>query len=81
MAQGTVVVTASGTATEEVAGDAGVLVDPHDAAALADALAGLLDDEAARRRLGAEGLRRAEGELTWERTAAGLASAFAEAAA
>ena len=36
MAQGTPVVTSAGTATEEVAGDAGLLVDPHDHAAIAD---------------------------------------------
>ncbi len=43
MAQGAPVITSTGTATAEVAGDAGVLVDPLDATALADAMAGVLD--------------------------------------
>ncbi len=56
MAQGTAVVTSAGTATAEVVGDAGVLVDPPDVDGLTDALARLLDDDGERRRLGAAGL-------------------------
>ena len=52
MAQGTPVVTSRGTATEEVVGDAGVLVEPRDVAAMAEALGGLLDDPVRRRRAG-----------------------------
>ena len=44
LAQGAPVVTSRGTATEEVAGDAALLVDPHDPVELADALASVLDD-------------------------------------
>ena len=44
MAQGAPVVTSAGTATAEVAGDAGLLVDPNDPGAIADALTRLLED-------------------------------------
>ena len=65
MAQGAPVVTSTGTATEEVAGDAAVLVDPHDAPALAEALASVLDapDDAAAMRLAS---RRRAAELPVE---------------
>ena len=80
MAQATPVVTSSGTATEEVAGDAGVLVDPLDGAALTEALARLLDDERERARLGAAGQRRATERFSWAATASALAAVYAEAA-
>jgi glycosyltransferase involved in cell wall biosynthesis len=80
MAQGTAVITSSGTATEEVCGDAGLLVDPRDVDALAAALSTLLDDDDERRRLGAAGLARATGELTWAATATALGSVLREAA-
>ena len=43
MAQGAPVVTSAGTATEEVAGDAALLVDPVDT----DAIAGAIDERRA----------------------------------
>ena len=46
LAQGAPVVTSAGTATEEVAGDAAVLVDPTEVTAIHDALARTLDDDA-----------------------------------
>ena len=46
MAQGAVTVTSKGTSTAEVAGDAGLLVDPRDDEDLVDALERALDDEA-----------------------------------
>lgn len=79
MAQGTPVVTSRGTSTEEVAGDAALLVDPRDPDAIAGALALVLDDHDLAMRLAAAGLVRA-GELTWERTARLTAAAYAEAA-
>ena len=65
MACGTPVVTSHGGATEEVAGGAAVLVDPHDPLSVADGIA-----EAARRRdeLRAAGLTRAA-PFTWRRSA------------
>jgi glycosyltransferase involved in cell wall biosynthesis len=79
MAQGTAVVTSAGTATSEVAGDTGVLIDPHDVGALAGAIERLLDDPAERERLGAAGQVRAR-TFTWARTADAYAEIYAEAA-
>lgn len=74
MAHGTPVVTSRGTATEEVAGGAGVLVDPTDAESIADGIERALADSA---RLIAAGRARAA-ELTWERTAVATAAAYGE---
>jgi glycosyltransferase involved in cell wall biosynthesis len=79
MAQGAPVITSSGTATEEVAGEAAVLVDPLDAPALTGAIADLLDDPAEQERRRAASLARAA-EYPWARTAVDLEAAFAEAA-
>jgi glycosyltransferase involved in cell wall biosynthesis len=79
MAQGTPVVTSAGTATEEVAGDAGVLVDPLDTGSIAHAIADLLDDPERSARLGELGRRRA-GELTWERCASAHVEIYREVA-
>jgi glycosyltransferase involved in cell wall biosynthesis len=78
MAQGAPVVTATGTATQEVIGDAGLTVDPTDTAAIAGAIAELLDDRAAAARLGRAGLERAA-TFTWERAATGSLAAYREA--
>lgn len=78
MAQGTPVVTGAGTATEEVLGDAGVAVEPRDAAAIGLAIERLLDDPTEARRLGEQGRVRAGG-YTWKRTAAGYLDAYEEA--
>ena len=80
MAQGTAVVTSRGTSTEEISGDAALLIDPRDPGTIAEALARLLDDDGARLGLESAGLARAEG-YTWERTAQGLADIYREAAA
>ena len=79
MAQGAPIVTASGTATAEVIGDAGVTVDPRDTAAIAHAVAQLLDDRALASRLGHAALERAA-TFSWERTAHGYLDAYREAA-
>lgn len=79
MAQGTAVVTSADTATAEVAGEAGVLVDVLDRSALVDALGSLLADDERRRSLGTAGLERARLEFTWQRTASLLAAAYDEA--
>lgn len=78
MAHGTPVVTSAGTATEEVAGGAARLVDPHDPADIAAAVAEVLDDAKGTARLVAAGRERAA-ELTWAATAAGYLQVFAEA--
>ena len=68
MAAGTAVVGGSGSSLDEVVGDAGVLVPPRDAGALADAIDGLLSDDARRRRLADAGRDRAA-RFTWEAAA------------
>jgi glycosyltransferase involved in cell wall biosynthesis len=65
MACGTPVVTSRGGGTEEVAGDAAVLVDPLDPAAIA---AGVEDAVARRDELRAKGLERARA-FSWDRVA------------
>jgi len=79
MAQGAPVVTSAGTATEEVAGDAAVLVDPRDATALTDSIDRVLDDAALAESLAAKGRARAA-TFTWEGTAARTAAVYAELA-
>jgi glycosyltransferase involved in cell wall biosynthesis len=80
MAQGTPVVTSSGTATAEIVGDsdAGLLVAPGDVEALTAALAGLLDDHDERDRRGKAAAERARA-FSWARTAGLLAAVYAEA--
>jgi glycosyltransferase involved in cell wall biosynthesis len=75
MASGVPVLTAASTAIPEVVGDAGLLVDPNDAAALREALARLLSDAALRTQLVERGLARAA-EFTWRRSAEVLAAAY-----
>jgi glycosyltransferase involved in cell wall biosynthesis len=77
MAQGTPVVTSLGTSTEEVAGAAAVLVDPHDPAAIAAGIETILGDDPVAAKLAEAGPARAA-EFTWERTARGVADAYAE---
>jgi glycosyltransferase involved in cell wall biosynthesis len=79
MAHGTPVVTSSGTATEETAGDAALLVDPLDTGAIASAIATLLDDRELASRLGHAGRERAR-SFSWARSAALAAEVYAEAA-
>lgn len=77
MAQGTPVVTSIGTSTEELAGDAGVLVDPRDPQAIAHgihhALVAAVDL--------AEAGRRRAAEFTWSRTADLVLASYREVSA
>jgi len=68
MACGVPVVASRGGALEEVAGDAAILVDPLDHAAIAAAIERLLDDAALREAVARKGLDRAA-QFSWERTA------------
>lgn len=79
MAQGTPVVTSSGTATEEVLGPGGTAVDPGDVDAIAGAIAAYLDDEGLAAATGEAGRTHAAG-FTWESTAAAVADALIEVA-
>jgi glycosyltransferase involved in cell wall biosynthesis len=78
MAQGCPVITSLGTSTEEIVGDAGVLVDPRDTDAIATALTELLDDAARRRDLSQKGRARAA-TYSWQRTAELLEDAYRSA--
>lgn len=80
MARGVPVATSDRSALAEVADGAAVLFDPHDTAAIANAIARVLRDEAERSRVRAAGLRRAA-QLTWERTAEGTVAAYERALA
>lgn len=77
MAQGAPVVTARGTATEEVAGDAAVLVDPLDSRSIAEGMAELLEDPSKATLLSAAGRARAA-ELTWESCAEKMHAVYDE---
>ena len=74
MSHGTPVVTSRGGATEEVAGDAAVLVDPHDPSVIA---AGIRVASEQRADLAIAGRRRADA-FTWEATAASTLAAYHE---
>lgn len=75
MAQGTAVVTSRGTATEEVAGGAAILVDPHDTASIRAGLAAGLGDETLRAGREDAGRTRAA-QSSWNRTADSYAAIF-----
>lgn len=79
MGQGTPVVTSRGTSTEELAADAGILVDPLDAGSIAEGMARVLEDESLSQRLSEAGRRRAA-EYPWDRTAELLVGVYREAA-
>ena len=68
MACGTPVVTSNVSATAEVAGDAALLIDPHDTGALAEAMWRVLSDGSLRTDLRARGLGRAQA-YSWARAA------------
>jgi glycosyltransferase involved in cell wall biosynthesis len=74
MVQGTPVVTSRGTATEETAGGAAVLVDPMTPA---DIARGIADASVRRESLAAEGVARAA-RATWRETARLTADAYRE---
>jgi glycosyltransferase involved in cell wall biosynthesis len=74
MALGVPVVASSRGALPEVVGDAGVLVPPDDARALAGAIEGLLNDPVRSARLSAAGLERAA-TFTWDAAARTLREA------
>jgi glycosyltransferase involved in cell wall biosynthesis len=80
MAAGTPVVAARAACLPETLSDAAVLVDPHDAGALAAAVESLLTDTALRASMIAAGRARAA-TFTWERSAAATANVYRAVAA
>jgi glycosyltransferase involved in cell wall biosynthesis len=77
MSLGTPVVTSRGTSTEELAGDAAVLVDPHEPQSIAEGLSTVLEDDVLANTLRELGRERAS-TYTWSRTAALTARAYAK---
>ncbi len=79
MACGTPVVTSNVNGLQEIAGDAAVLVDPQDTAAIAGAMEKVLENGELRRMLSARGLARAQ-HFSWDKCAAETLSILEEAA-
>ena len=79
MACGVPVVASNASALPEVAGGAALLVDPHDAEALAQAIARVLGDEALRARLRDAGVARAA-QFSWQTAARRTLDAYASLA-
>ena len=77
---GVPVLTANVASMPEVAGEAGVLVDPYDVGSIAAGLERLLGDAGLRARLGAEGRARAQA-FSWEAAARAMVRVFEEARA
>jgi len=80
MACGTPVVSSNASSLPEVAGDAALLVDPHDTAGIADALVRVASDRALADDLRRRGRARAA-EFTWARTAGGYVELYRRLAA
>jgi glycosyltransferase involved in cell wall biosynthesis len=68
MACGTPVVCSNTTSLMEVAGDAALLIDPLDVAALAEAIARVLRDDELRAKMRQKGLARTQ-RFSWDRCA------------
>ena len=80
MASGTAVVASDRSSMPEIVGDAGVLVDPLDIGAVADALVSLAASELERTNLAKRARERARG-FSWEQTARRTLAVYEEAAA
>ena len=78
MACGLPVISTTGGALPEVAGDAAMLVPPGDAGALKRAIVELLEDPVKSQRLADKGYKRVHTEFTWERTAQRTADFYRE---
>jgi glycosyltransferase involved in cell wall biosynthesis len=78
MRLGTPVICARASSLPEVAGDAGIWVEPNDDAQLADAISRVVSDEQLRLTLSAGGLRQAT-NFSWDETARRTLQAFDEA--
>jgi glycosyltransferase involved in cell wall biosynthesis len=75
MASGVPVITSNRGALPEVVGDAGLMIDPDDTAALSAALERIVTDPALRETLAQRGADRAR-QFTWKRTAADIRLAY-----
>ncbi len=80
MACGTPVVASNAASLPEVVGDGGILVDPFDPDAMAEALSMLLSNPEERERLKGKGLRQAQ-KFSWEQMARETVNIYREALA
>jgi glycosyltransferase involved in cell wall biosynthesis len=79
MASGTPVVTSNVSSLPEVAGNAALLVDPYDPAAIAEGIYTVLTDESVRRDLRRKGLARAS-QFSWEASVRRVREIYGEVA-
>ncbi|HEU0168010.1 MAG TPA: glycosyltransferase, partial [Chloroflexota bacterium] len=79
MSVGTPVVTSNLSSLPEVAGDAALLVNPHDETAVADAMWRILNDAALAEDLGRRGRQQAA-KFSWERAARETLAVYEKAA-
>jgi glycosyltransferase involved in cell wall biosynthesis len=79
MACGTPVIATTGGALPEVVGDAGILVPPGSADALAAAIKQLLNDKQAQRQMSEAGRKRVEENFNWEQAARKTLEVYQEA--
>jgi glycosyltransferase involved in cell wall biosynthesis len=77
MASGTPVITSNISSLPEVVGDAALMIDPYEPAAIADAMRRVLTDAALRADLRTRGLARAR-EFSWERSIARVREIYDE---
>jgi glycosyltransferase involved in cell wall biosynthesis len=75
MACGTPVITSNSSSLPEVVGDAALLIDPHNASELAQAMIRLLEDERLREELRQKGYARAQ-LFTWPKSASKMLSVY-----
>jgi glycosyltransferase involved in cell wall biosynthesis len=75
MACGSAVIASSSSSLPEVVGDAGLLVNPHDAVTIASAIASILSDHKTHKSLVQKGLERVK-TYSWEKTAQGVWNAI-----
>lgn len=78
MARGTPVITSDVSSMPEVAGQAALLVNPYDPAAIANAMASVASDKVLARRLSKAGRERAA-QFTWDETARRTLAVYEEA--
>jgi glycosyltransferase involved in cell wall biosynthesis len=79
MAHGTPVITSAGSATEEVADGAALLIDPSDPTTIADAIGRVMSEPTLAHQLSEAGRRRTAG-LTWDKAAERTIAVYREAA-
>jgi len=77
MASGTPVITSNVSSLPEVVGDAALMIDPYDPAAIADAMRRVLESPELREDLQRRGLARAR-EFSWERSVARVREIYEE---